>query len=90
MKELGLTETKLFHFHRILKMGGGQGWCSSEPPPPPRTRSGSATGVQSIFGESGKQNINLLAFTGLLKILYFVFSQLSSVPEPNLWPMRLQ
>ena len=26
MKQFGLTETKLFHFHRILKTGGGEGF----------------------------------------------------------------
>ena len=30
-KKIGLTETKLFHFHRIFKNGGGKGG-SSEPP----------------------------------------------------------
>ena len=25
MKSFGLTETKLFHFHRIFKEGGGEG-----------------------------------------------------------------
>ena len=37
MKYLGLTETKLFHFHRIFNKwgGGGRGGCSREPPKPP-------------------------------------------------------
>ena len=26
MKSFGVTETKLFHFHRIFKNGGGGGW----------------------------------------------------------------
>ena len=30
MKKIGLTETKLFHFHRIFKNGNGEG-VSSEP-----------------------------------------------------------
>ena len=34
MKQFGLTETKLFHFHRIFKNGGGE-WGSSEPFEPP-------------------------------------------------------
>ena len=34
MKQFGLTETKLFHFHRIFK-NGGQGGGSSKPPEPP-------------------------------------------------------
>ena len=28
MKSFGLTETKLFHFHRIFKNGGGGGFES--------------------------------------------------------------
>ena len=37
MKLFGLTETKLFHFHRIFKNGTGGGGevGSSEPPEPP-------------------------------------------------------
>ena len=37
MKYFGLTETKLFNFHRIFKYGGGGGGqgASSEPPEPP-------------------------------------------------------
>ena len=34
MKKFGLTETKLFHFHRIFK-NGGQGGGPSERPEPP-------------------------------------------------------
>ena len=34
MKYFGLTETKLFHFHRIFK-NGGWGGGSSEPHEPP-------------------------------------------------------
>ena len=34
MKKIGLTETNLFHFHRIFK-NGGQGVGSSEPPESP-------------------------------------------------------
>ena len=33
-KKNGLTETKLFHFHRIFKYGGHRGG-SLEPPEPP-------------------------------------------------------
>ena len=32
----GLTETKLYHVHRIFKNGVGAGGGSSEPPPPQR------------------------------------------------------
>ena len=31
MKYFGLTETKLFHFHRILKNGDGEGSSSETP-----------------------------------------------------------
>ena len=36
MKLFGLTEIKLFHFHRIFKHGGGEGGRSNplNPPPP--------------------------------------------------------
>ena len=33
MKKFGLVETKLFHFHRILKNGGGEGGSSEQPEP---------------------------------------------------------
>ena len=32
---IGLTDTKLFHFHRIFKTGGGGGGGSCEPCEPP-------------------------------------------------------
>ena len=35
MKSFGLTETKLFHFHRIFKNGGGGGVQANPLPPPP-------------------------------------------------------
>ena len=34
MKEFGLTETKLFHFHRIFKTGGGEVGLSEHPESP--------------------------------------------------------
>ena len=35
MKLFGLSETKLFHFHRIFENGGGGGGGSKEPHEPP-------------------------------------------------------
>ena len=44
MKQFGLTETKLFHFHMIFKNGGrergGGGRGSSEPPETPLLKTG--------------------------------------------------
>ena len=33
MKQFGLSETKLFHFHRIFKIGGREGGSSELPGP---------------------------------------------------------
>ena len=32
IKSFGLSETKLFHLHRIFKNWGAGGWGSGEPP----------------------------------------------------------
>ena len=45
MKQFGLTETKLFHFHRIFKNGVQGGGV---PANPLKTPSGSATDVWSV------------------------------------------
>ena len=45
MKQFGLTETKIFHFHRIFKNEGGE-LGSSEPP---RTPSGCATVYKVVY-----------------------------------------
>ena len=44
MKEFGLTETKLFHFHRILNTGVEMGFEQT-----PRTPSGSTTAYLEAF-----------------------------------------
>ena len=61
MKQFGLTETKLFHFHRIFKIGEEE-WGSSEPPEPPLDPPLKSTYVFNIW--KGQSDMVLLSILG--------------------------